>query len=122
MENLSKECKKAEFDEMADEAEDINSQPWLIAKCKSDLKKLCNLELPEEPKISASTKPDEGKAKECLKEKLDKKVLDPECKKAVEDQVKFESQDIRINHKVFKLCTPTIQQFCKELPSEVAKP
>ena len=79
--NYRKECKKAEFDEMADEAEDINAQPWLIAKCKSDLKNLCNLELPEEPKISASTKQDEGKAKECLKEKLDKNLFEQNAKR-----------------------------------------
>ena len=86
--NYRRSVKKRSLMRMADEAEDINAQPWLIAKYKSDLK-TCNLELPDEPKISTSAKPDEGKAKECLKEKLDKKVLEPECKKAVEDQAKI---------------------------------
>ena len=39
-----------------------------------------------------------------------------ECKEAVEEQVKFELQDIRINYKAFKACKPGIEKFCKELP------
>ncbi len=134
MKELSEACRKEEFDEMADEAEDIAAQPWLMGKCKDDLENLCKIKLPETLKGAAKAKAtkedgteeenntpaqneqDNGKAKECLKEKLDKKLLTLECKEAVEEQVKFELQDIRINYKAFKACKPGIEKFCKELP------
>lgn len=128
MKSLSAECKKAEFDEMADEAEDIAAQPWLMEKCKVDLQNLCKIQLPQSLKGTAKkipangepgavgTEQDNGKAKECLKEKLDKKMLQPDCKQAVEEQIKFELQDIRINYRAFKACKPSIEKFCKELP------
>ena len=114
-----------------------NKKTYLMIKLleksdKDDLENLCKIKLPESLKGAAKAKvtkedgtqeenhtpaqneQDNGKAKECLKEKLDKKLLKLECKEAVEEQVKFELQDIRINYKAFKACKPGIEKFCKE--------
>ena len=56
MKELSEACRKEEFDEMADEAEDIAAQPWLMGKCKDDLENLCKIKLPETLKGAAKAK------------------------------------------------------------------
>ena len=124
IDKLSAPCKEAEFKEMIDESEDIVAQPWLSKACEAPLKSLCKISLPTSLKAGVSAasgallNADNGKAKDCLKMhyQVDRPMLGEECKIAVEEQIKLESRDIRLDAKLYKNCKPAIEQLCSAVP------
>ena len=112
---LSEECTGEVIRVMKNRAVRVGLNPFVEFQCRADLASYCS-----DPETTGK-----HREMECLQDiyrtessnrgnDADEPTLSSECKRALKNYTKIETEEVEINRKLFQSCKPMIEKYCAE--------
>ncbi|XP_075245658.1 Golgi apparatus protein 1-like isoform X3 [Convolutriloba macropyga] len=105
---LSDQCTVEVIRVMKSRAVRVGLNPYIEFQCRADLAQYCS-----DPETTGK-----HRELECLQDiytaRNDEKSLEPDCKAALKNYTKVETEEVEINRKLFRSCKPMIERYCAE--------
>ncbi|XP_078606747.1 Golgi apparatus protein 1-like isoform X10 [Branchiostoma floridae x Branchiostoma japonicum] len=106
---MDERCKKAITQRQIEQAEDYRLDVELQKKCKKDVPKFCR-DVLAEPRSTEL----EGKVIGCLKAKVGKNRLSPQCEDHIKDLMREAAIDYRMDPQLAQGCKEEMSRWCSE--------